>query len=142
MADSYSPTMALWPPVSTDPKEEALPSDVAEKKIRDQDPEQATEELAILCSKLYLMERYASLLHGSIFGKPLEEQDLPTALQETGTFNVLKEWERMLESADESKLIRLEMFYRNLLAGVKDKLMKRRIQAIIKECLNSSNATS
>ncbi|KAL9274890.1 Ultraviolet-B receptor UVR8-like protein [Drosera capensis] len=152
MTDSYSPTMVLWPPVSTDPKEEALPSDVAEKKAREKDPKratemernlsEATEELVILRSKLYLMERYASLLHGSIFGKPLEEQDLPAALQETGTFNVPKEWERMLESADESELIRLEMFYRNLLAGVKDKLMKRRIQAIIKECLNSSNSTS
>lgn len=137
MTDSYFPTMVLWPPVSTDPKEEALPSDVAERNLSE-----ATEELTILRSKLYLMERYASLLHGSIFGKPLEEQDLPAALQETGTFNVLKEWERMLESADESKMIRLEMFYRNMLAGVKDKLMKRRIFAIIKECLNSSNATS
>ena len=85
------------------------------------------------------MERYASILHGSVFGKPFEEQDIPASLQSIGTFDIAKEWENMLEAADRTKLIRLEMFYRNMLAGVKDKLMKRRIQEIVRECLPSSS---
>jgi hypothetical protein len=99
----------------------------------------AMEEMKLLQSKLSLMERYASILHGSIFGKPFEQQDIPASLQNFGTFNVAKEWENMLEAADRRKLIGLEMFYRNILAGVKDKLMKKRIQEIVKECLPSSS---
>ncbi|KAL0012254.1 hypothetical protein SO802_007362 [Lithocarpus litseifolius] len=56
-----------------------------------------------------------------------------------GTFDIAKERENKLEAADHTKLNRLEMFYRNMLAGVKDKLMKRRIQEIVEECLPSSS---
>ena len=84
------------------------------------------------------MEKYASILHGSIFGKPFDEQDIPVSLRNSGSFDIAKEWESMLEAADQRKLIRLEMFYRDMLTGVKDELMKRRIKEIVKECLQSS----
>lgn len=147
--DCFVPTIVLWPPLTEDFKEDELESTNVKGKIEDKDPEGATEmekklslameDMKLLKSKLSMMEQYATILHGSVFGKPFEEQDIPTSLQNSGSFDIAKEWENMLESADRSKLVRLEMFYRNMLAGVKDKLMKRRIQEIVKECLRSSS---
>ncbi|KAE9452319.1 hypothetical protein C3L33_15783, partial [Rhododendron williamsianum] len=100
----------------------------------------AMEEMRLLNSKLSLTEKYASILHGSMFGKPFDERDIPISLQNSGAFDIAKEWENMLESLDRGKLVRLEMFYRNMLAGVKDKLLKRRIQEIVNESLDSSTS--
>lgn len=148
--DCFTPSIVLWPPLNEDFKQEELNNTVREEdKIVDHKGSDgvsemekklslAMEEMKLLQSKLSVMERYASILHGSIFGKPFEEQDIPLSLQNTGTFDIAREWESMLESAERSKLVRLELFYRNMLAGVKDKIMKKRIQEIIKECLPSS----
>ncbi|KAK6161879.1 hypothetical protein DH2020_001720 [Rehmannia glutinosa] len=101
----------------------------------------AMVEMKLLQSKVSIMERYAGILHGSIFGKPFEEREIPASLKNSGTFDIAKEWENMLESLDQRNLARLEMFYRDMRAGVKDKLLKRRVQEMVKECLNS-NATT
>ncbi|XVF48549.1 hypothetical protein PTKIN_Ptkin03bG0199400 [Pterospermum kingtungense] len=148
--DCFAPTIVLWPPLNEDFKQEELNINTGkEEKTTDHKGSDtasemdkklslAMEEVKLLQSKLSVMERYASILHGSIFGKPLDEQDIPISLQNSGTFDMAKEWENMLESADRSKLVRLELFYRNMLAGVKDKMMKKRIQELIKEYLPSS----
>ncbi|XP_043705008.1 ultraviolet-B receptor UVR8 [Telopea speciosissima] len=148
MVDSYVPTVVMWPPLDEDFKE-CLDKESGKEKVGGQEAEIATElekklssameEVQLLRSKLNLMEKYASILHGSIFGKPFEEQDLPQSLQSTGIFDIAKEWENMLESAEDWKLTRLETFYQKMLAGVKDKLMKRKIQEMIRECLHYSN---
>ncbi|KAF5743238.1 ultraviolet-B receptor UVR8 [Tripterygium wilfordii] len=158
LIDCYSPTIVLWPPLAEDFKQEELrtvsdedripQNDLERLKIGDRDSKMmeqtdrrlslAIEEIKLLKSRLSIMERYASIIHGSIFGRPFEEQDIPASLQGSGTFDVAKEWDNMLESADQNQLVRLEVFYRNMLAGVTDKKMKRRIQEIIKECLHSS----
>ncbi|KAK8610251.1 hypothetical protein V6N13_081414 [Hibiscus sabdariffa] len=144
--DCFAPSIVLWPPRNEDFQQEELnQSDkIVDKESSDGDSEMekklslAMEEMKLLQSKLSTMERYASILHGSIFGKPFEEQDIPSSLKNSGTFDIAREWENMLESADRSKLVRLEMFHRNMLAGVKDKMMKKMIQEIIKEYLPSS----
>jgi len=146
--DSYVPTTVLWPPPSDNFKEEKYDLKDGVKKSKSKDPGRITEmeerlsaameEMKLLNSKLSLMEKYASILHGSIFGKPFDERDIPISLQNSGTFDMAKEWDNMLESLDRGKLVRLEIFYRNMVAGVKDKLLKRRIQEIVKECLDSS----
>lgn len=100
----------------------------------------AMEELNLLRTKHSTMERYASILHGSIFGKPFEEKDIPISLQNSGTFNIAREWENMLEASDHGKLARIEMFYRSMLAGVKDKMLKRRIQELVRECTDPKTA--
>ncbi|GKC09348.1 ultraviolet-B receptor UVR8 [Tanacetum coccineum] len=56
-----------------------------------------------------------------------EDRDVPLSLRNSGTFDIAKEWEDMLDSSDRGKLIRLQMFYRNMLAGVEDKMMNQRI---------------
>ncbi|XP_044463039.1 ultraviolet-B receptor UVR8 [Mangifera indica] len=147
-ADCFAPSVVIWPPLAEDFKQEEPKTAVGEDKTGEKDSERveetdnklssAMEEIKLLQSKLTLMERYASILHGSVFGKPFEEQDIPMSLRNTGFFDITKEWENMLESVDRSKLLRLEMFYTNMLGGVKDKLMKRRIQEIIKETLAST----
>ncbi|PSR91267.1 Ultraviolet-B receptor like [Actinidia chinensis var. chinensis] len=146
--DCFAPTILLWPPQLEDFKEKKFDISTGVKKSKGPDLARATEmektlsaameEMKLLQSKLSVMEKYTSILHGSIFGKPFEERDMPTSLQNSGTFDIAKEWESMLESSDRAKLIRLEMFYRNMLAGIKDKILKKRIQEIVKECVGSS----
>ncbi|KAF7150887.1 hypothetical protein RHSIM_Rhsim02G0177000 [Rhododendron simsii] len=148
--DCFAPTTVLWPLSSEDFKEEKVDLFYGVKKSKSKDPRRITEmeerlsvameEMRLLNSKLSLMEKYASILHGSVFGKPFDERDIPISLQNSGAFDIAKEWENMLESLDRGKLVRLEMFYRNMLAGVKDKLLKRRIQEIVKESLDSSTS--
>lgn len=145
--DCLTPTLVLWPEVTEDDKQEETKTVSEEAKTEEEDSKEvaktdeklssAMEEIKALQSRLSTMEQYVSILHGSIFGKPFEEKDIPISLQNSGTFDVAKEWENMLESADRAKLVRFEMFYRNMLAGVKDKLMKKRIQEVMKECFSS-----
>lgn len=149
--DSYSPILVLWPPLSEDFADELHPSRSGSEhkrpETRDSEGEVekklslAIEEMKVLQSKLSTTERYASILHGAIFGRPFEEGDIPSSLYGPGNFDIAKEWENMLDSADRGKLTRLEMFYKSMLAGVKDKLLKRRVQEIVQECLQSSSAT-
>ncbi|KAG2400117.1 Ultraviolet-B receptor UVR8 Protein UV-B RESISTANCE 8 RCC1 domain-containing protein [Vigna angularis] len=146
--DCYTPTLVLWPQMMDDSEEEEVKSDGEQGKAREKETEATNEaeeklssalnELKLLKTKLSVIKNYASILHGSVFGKPFDEQDIPDSLQNSGSFDMGKEWEKMLETADHRKLIRLEMFYRDMLAGVKDELMKRRIKEIVKECLQSS----
>ncbi|KAL3650797.1 hypothetical protein CASFOL_007200 [Castilleja foliolosa] len=136
-ADSYEPSLVLWPLLSNDFEEEGLKS-VGQNGNSEESVEM--ERIRILESKLARMERYASVLHGSIFGKPLQENEIPDSFVNPGTFDIAREWENMLETLDQRGLIRLEMFYRDMRAGVKDKLLKRRVREIVKDCMDS-NAT-
>ncbi|QCE16060.1 E3 ubiquitin-protein ligase HERC4 [Vigna unguiculata] len=148
--DCYTPTLVLWPQMMEDSEEEEVKGDGEQDKARENETEATNEveeklssalnELKLLQTKLSVIRKYASILHGSVFGKPFDEQDIPDSLQNSGSFDIGKEWEKMLGTADHRKLIRLEMFYRDMLAGVKDELMKRRIKEIVKECLQSSEA--
>ncbi|KAF2283006.1 hypothetical protein GH714_043652 [Hevea brasiliensis] len=150
--DFFAPTAVMWPPLADDFKDQGLNNVTKDDNLESKGSEEvaeiekrlssAMEEMKLLQSKLSIMERYAGILHGSIFGKPFTEEDIPSSLRDSGTFDIAKEWEDMLESADRSKLIRLELFYRNMLSGVKDKHMKRRIQEIIKECVPSTQENS
>lgn len=142
--DCYAPTLVLWPPPTEEFEQEESSGDKTMDKNSDGTTEidrklsLAMEEIKSLQLRLSKMERYTSMLHGSIFGKPFNEQDIPSPLQNSGFSDIAKDWDDMLESADHSKLVRMEMFYRNMLAGVKDKLMKRRIKEIVQECLQAS----
>ncbi|KAH6835812.1 Regulator of chromosome condensation family protein [Perilla frutescens var. hirtella] len=149
--DCYVPTLVLWPLLSEDFGGGEVNSVEKAEHVEEKIPEGSMEvdkrlsaamaEMKLLQSKLSVMERYASMLHGSIFGRPLQEHETPVSLEDSSKFDIAKEWENMLESSDQRKLAHLEMFYRNMLAGVKDKLMKKRIQEIVKDCLQS-HATS
>ncbi|KAJ8555492.1 hypothetical protein K7X08_012988 [Anisodus acutangulus] len=146
MIDCYSPTMAMWPSLDSDFREQNV-NDGGDKSGTEKKPEDvvelerklsmAAEDVKLLQSKLSLMERYASVLHGAVFGKPFEERDMPASLRGGGSFDIAKEWENMLEASERGKLVRLEMFYRGMLAGVKDKLLKKRVQEIFLECQSS-----
>ncbi|KAJ0230660.1 Uncharacterized protein HA466_0305330 [Hirschfeldia incana] len=131
--DCYVPTPVYWPPSELKQDNEEAP------KPDDGDKSASTEEIKQLQSKLMVMERYASILHGSIFGKPFnEEEDIPYSLRVSGYFDMGKEWGEMLESADKSQLMRLQAFYEDMISRVKDKVLQRRIQEIMKDCLQSS----
>ncbi|XP_010453206.1 PREDICTED: ultraviolet-B receptor UVR8-like isoform X1 [Camelina sativa] len=129
VSDHYVPTLVFWPNELKSEKEE----------VPDAEKSASTEEMKRLESKLMVMERYASILHGSIFGKPFnEEEDIPYSLRVSGYFDMGKEWGEMLESADKSQLMRLQAFYVDMIGRVKDKVLQRRIQEIMKDCLQSS----
>ncbi|KAL7159315.1 hypothetical protein ABFS83_01G019000 [Erythranthe nasuta] len=137
--DCYSPALVSWPLSNNSVDNEYI---VEKNNVENLESEkrfsEVMAEMNLLRSKFSVMERYASVLHGSIFGKPFQEEDIPVSLQNSGTFDIGKEWENMLESSDQRKLARLEMFYRDMLAGVKDKMMKRRIYEIVQECIKSN----
>ncbi|KAH0895696.1 hypothetical protein HID58_045264 [Brassica napus] len=131
--DCYVPTPVFWPTNELKQDSEEAP------KPDDGDKSSSTEEIKQLQTKLMVMERYASILHGSIFGKPFnEEEDIPYSLRVSGYFDMGKEWGEMLESADKSQLMRLQAFYEDMISRVKDKVLQRRIQEIMKDCLQSS----
>ncbi|KAL5697592.1 hypothetical protein ACHQM5_028717 [Ranunculus cassubicifolius] len=145
--DSYAPSIVMWPPL-VEEFQDALETTVEEARLEDKEPGKlseleknlslAMEEIQFFQSKSTLFEQYASILHGAIFGKPFEEQDLPSSLKSSGTFDIAKEWENTLDAADIVKLTRMESFYRNMLSSVKKKLLKKRIQEAVKEALHSS----
>ncbi|KNA24437.1 hypothetical protein SOVF_015840 [Spinacia oleracea] len=147
VSDSYSPTMVLWPPLLEDFRDGLNPTDIESKKPKeegevtevDKKLTSAMEEMKLLQSKLSVMERYVSILHGSLFGKPFEERDIPASLIESDSFDVGKAWKSMLEVADGKELRRLEMFYGNMVDGVKDKIMKRKIEDIVREYLSTQH---
>ncbi|RID73252.1 hypothetical protein BRARA_B00414 [Brassica rapa] len=131
--DCYVPTPVFWPTNEVKQDSEEAPKPDADGKSS------STEEIKQLQTKLMVMERYASILHGSIFGKPFnEEEDIPYSLRVSGYFDMGKEWGEMLESADKSQLVRLQAFYEDMISRVKDKVLQRRIQEIMKDCLQSS----
>lgn len=140
----FAPSFVFWPPLTEDFKQSELKTVGEEgngsKAVAETDRSLslAMEEIKLLQSKLSIMEQYGGMLHGLVFGRPFTYQDIPISLQNSGNFDIAKEWESMLESADHGKLRRLELFYRDMRATIKDKIMKRRIQEIIKECLPSS----
>ncbi|KAK9131009.1 hypothetical protein Sjap_011496 [Stephania japonica] len=146
--DSYSPCLVMWPPLDEDfgigTKSVSAKQEVVNKESGGQmDTEKklisAMEQVQLLQSRLTVMEHYAGILHGSIFGKPLEEKDVPLQLlQQSSTFDIAKEWENILEGADNEKLAKMEMFFRNMLASLKNERLKRRIQEMIKDCLQTS----
>ncbi|KAK1408004.1 hypothetical protein QVD17_39633 [Tagetes erecta] len=142
--DFFIPKAVLWPPPNEETVANAMEGDPEPEGSNDMEKKlsAAMEEMNFLQSKLSIMERYASILHGSLFGRPFEgDNDIPLSLRDSqGTFDITKEWENMLESYDRRKLIRLQMFYRNMLAGVEDKMMKQRIKEMLKDYFESSAA--
>ncbi|CAN8299296.1 unnamed protein product [Cochlearia groenlandica] len=129
VTDCYVPTLVFWP-------NEQKPDN---QEVPDADKSSSTEEIKRLESKLMVMERYASILHGSIFGKPFnEEEDIPYSLRVSGYFDMGKEWGEMMENADKNQLMKLQAFYEDMIGRVKDKVLQRRIQEIMKDCLQSS----
>ncbi|XP_051225775.1 RCC1 domain-containing protein RUG3, mitochondrial isoform X1 [Lolium perenne] len=146
--DSYTPCVVMWPPLDENFQEihedqaQASTSRVNDRTNTEleQKLSAASEELQFLRSKLTLMERYANILHISIFRKPMDERTLPRSLQESAVFDIRKEFENILDSSDTDELARLEMFYRSMLSGVKDKLLKRKVQQMVQECIVSLSA--
>ncbi|KAI5000184.1 hypothetical protein ZWY2020_004773 [Hordeum vulgare] len=146
--DSYTPCVVMWPPLDENFQE--IHGDQAQastSRANDRTNTElelklsaASEELQFLRSKLTLMERYANILHISIFRKPMDERTLPRSLQESAVFDIRKEFENILDSSDTDELARLEMFYRSMLSGVKDKLLKRKVEVMVQECIVSLSA--
>ncbi|CAH9076617.1 unnamed protein product [Cuscuta europaea] len=140
--DTFIPTPAMWPPPLDEDKNQKIEKEMKptkdviemEKKLR-----AAEMEIGQLRTKLSVMGKYTGILHSSIFGKPFDDkQDIPASVKSGGMFEIAKEWENMLECLDRGKLVKLEMFYSNMLAGVKDNILKKRIKEIVVDCLGSS----
>ncbi|CAI0409601.1 unnamed protein product [Linum tenue] len=132
-ADSYAPSIVLWPPLS---EQNIGDQDGSSKNTDDERLSAAMDEMKLLQSKYTAMEQYAGMLHGLIFGEPFREHEIATSSSwqnPGGGLDVARQWEEMLESADRGKLMKLERLYKGMLGGVKDKLLKKRIQEIVKE---------
>ncbi|KAK1429569.1 hypothetical protein QVD17_11782 [Tagetes erecta] len=154
--DCFDPNLVLWPPLDQDFEKnepdminvknndkiyaEKSSKDITEaEKINVKNSnktyaEKSSKDFIEVEKKLNVLERYATVLHGSVFGTPFDkENDIPASLKESGSFDVGKELEDMFESCDYGTLVQLETFYRNMLASVKDKIMKKKIKEMNKE---------
>ncbi|CAH1429339.1 unnamed protein product [Lactuca virosa] len=134
--DHFTPRVVSWPPQG--PRdEETVVKDDGEERLG-----MVMEEMERVKSRGLVMERYAGFLYGLLFGKVFEgDKDIPISFKDLGSFDVGKEWEDMLESCDKGKLVRLKMFYRNMLEGVEDKIMKDKVKEMIKEYIGSSGSS-
>ncbi|KAM0004603.1 putative regulator of chromosome condensation 1/beta-lactamase-inhibitor protein II [Helianthus debilis subsp. tardiflorus] len=125
--DFFDPNLVLWPPLHQD-FEKNEPQTTSVKSSDKTYAEKRSKDVKEIEKELYIMENYAGILHGSVFGKPFDKaNDIPDSLKNSGSFDVGKAWEDMLDSCDYDTLARLETFYRNMLVVVKDKIMKRKI---------------
>ncbi|XP_023758647.1 ultraviolet-B receptor UVR8 [Lactuca sativa] len=135
--DHFTPRVVSWPPQGPRDEEETVVKDDGVERLG-----AVMEEMERVKSRGLVMERYAGFLYGLLFGKVFEgDKDIPISFKELGSFDVGKEWEDMLESCDKGKLVRLKMFYRNMLEGVEDKIMKDKVKEMIKEYIGSSGSS-
>ncbi|XP_020596422.1 ultraviolet-B receptor UVR8 [Phalaenopsis equestris] len=144
-ADSFVPAPLMWPSSEAGLKKEVQNqrnyeikpsihrSGSSSESATDRKLSDAMEELSLLREKHALMERYATVLHVSIFRKSLDQRNLPQSLYDSEVFDIKRELENVMEAADTEELARLQMFYEGMLAAVKDKLLKRRIKEFVKE---------
>ncbi|KAL0913320.1 hypothetical protein M5K25_016771 [Dendrobium thyrsiflorum] len=147
-ADSFVPVPLMWPSLEAGLKKEVIQRNYESKASfhrsgsssetsADRKLSEAMEELSLLREKLTLMERYATVLHVSIFRKSLDQRNLPKSLYDSEVFDIKRELENVMEAADTDELARLQMFYEGMLSAVKDRLMKRRIKEVVKEYIRS-----
>ncbi|PKA54590.1 Ultraviolet-B receptor UVR8 [Apostasia shenzhenica] len=136
--DSYRPAPLMWPaPEKNLEQNYERKASSVHVKMSEKELVETREEMNVLRERLTIMERYATILHVSIFRKALNHQKLPESLGNSGVFDVRSELENLLEASDTDELARMEMFYEGMVSAVKDKLMKRRIQELVKEHLLS-----
>ncbi|KAG0494292.1 hypothetical protein HPP92_005286 [Vanilla planifolia] len=147
-ADSFTPASLVWQLPGASLKKKHVQVNYEAKTgghgsgrnaatSADHKSSEAMEELSVLREKLTIVERYATVLHVSIFRKPLDQRNLPRSLYDSGVFDIKREMQNVLESADTEDLVQLAMFYKGMLSGVKDKLLKRRIKEEVQEYIRS-----
>ncbi|CAN6456668.1 unnamed protein product [Victoria cruziana] len=142
-ANSLVPCTVMWPPLQMDfeRKEEPVREERAKtpeaEKIDDAEKGASTlKDIQDLITKIASLERYINVLHTYILGEGFEEVGLPLG-PENSVSDVHKAWWKMLDSADDKKLNQMKRFYHGMLSAVEEKIMKRKVQEMVRECLNS-----
>lgn len=146
--DSYNPAVVTWPPLN----EQDIRDLQGGGGIRDlqggggastsragtNEMEREMElKLSEAMERLNLMERYANILHVSVFRKPLDERRIKESFQGNVVFDIKREFDSMLGTADSDELARMEGFYKSVLASVKDEILNRRVESMVRETLSS-----
>jgi alpha-tubulin suppressor-like RCC1 family protein len=137
--DSYTPAVVTWPPLNEqDLKELQGGGGTSISSVRSNQMEREMEmKLSETMERLNLLERYANILHISIFRKQLDERRLKESFQGKVVFDIRSEFESLLGAADGDELARMEGFYRSILGSVKDEILKRHVQEMVSENLAS-----
>ncbi|KAJ4787524.1 Regulator of chromosome condensation (RCC1) family protein [Rhynchospora pubera] len=136
--DSYTPAVVSWPPLNEQDIKELQGGGSSGSSLERNEMERETERrLSEAMERLSLMERYANMLHISIFRKQLDERKLKESFQGKAVFDIRREFESLLGNADGDELMRMEGFYRSMLASVKDEILKRRVREMVNESLAS-----
>ncbi|XP_031473868.1 ultraviolet-B receptor UVR8 [Nymphaea colorata] len=142
-ANSLVPCTVMWPPLQMDferkevldRKERAKPSE-SEKIAGAKKGASTLEDIQDLNTKIASMERYINVLHTYILGERFEDLGLPLG-PENSVADVHKAWWKMLDSADDGKLNQMKRFYQSMLSAVEEKIMKRKVHEMVRECLSS-----
>lgn len=102
----------------------------------------AAEEVQFLRARLAAAERYANILHFSIFGNCERGHAIMQMLQESNTFDIQEEWGKSMELATPDELIQMEAFYRSMRSKVKDVIMQKKIKEWTRQCWSSFSLSS
>ncbi|GLJ06964.1 hypothetical protein SUGI_0054040 [Cryptomeria japonica] len=103
---------------------------------------QAEEEVQFLRDKLGTVDHYANILHCTIFGNHHPGHTMMQMVNKHNAVDIQEEWDKIMELASNSDLIRMEAFYRTMRSKVKDIIMKRKINEWTNQCLNSFSSGS
>lgn len=102
----------------------------------------AAEEVQFLRARLDTAERYANILHFSIFGNCERGHTIMQMLQGSNTIDIQEEWGKSMELATPDELIQMEAFYRSMRTKVKDVIMQKKIKEWTRQCWSSFNSSS
>eukprot|EP01018_Ginkgo_biloba_P002935 Gb_19242 [translate_table: standard] len=97
----------------------------------------AEEEMQFLRAKMTTVERYANILHLTIFGNSEYGHNIMQVIHRSNAVDVKEEWEKAMEAASQGELDQMEAFYRTMRTKVKDIILKKKIKEWTSECLNS-----
>lgn len=143
--DSYTPAVVTWPPLNEQDIKELQGGGGTSTSTSTSTSSAGTNEmqrememkLSEVMERLSLMERYASILHISIFRKQLDERRLRESFEGKVVYDIRREFENLIGSADSDELARMEGFYKSMIGSVKDEILKRRVQEMVNQSLAS-----
>ncbi|KAJ3672101.1 hypothetical protein LUZ60_006822 [Juncus effusus] len=123
--DSYTPVLVSRP----------FQQNQENQEIQENQDLRELSRMEEVTERMEVMERYASLLHVSIFRKAMEERRVREWVCKSGVFDLRREFEGVLERADEDELARMEGFYKGFLESVKEERLRRRVREMVREGL-------
>ncbi|KAI5084469.1 hypothetical protein GOP47_0000638 [Adiantum capillus-veneris] len=143
--DRLTPSQVVWPPCNT-ANTDAVDGDVGlrgfDSPLNVTSPESyemapvdqmlalAQKEICALTTELSVTKKHYAALHAAVYG-PFEPGD------GSDTWDALRDWDKKVADSSYNELVRLDEFYRQARARVKEVLLQKKVENYCKEFMNS-----